>query len=119
MVGRRLYRRTKNLYLHLIRIHHILPPVVANPIFASCCFGQMSKPPLVVFANIPIAPISGCYGADLSFEIRKVFQPVIGFARNGSWIVPIVIALAVRREMDISQRSLAWRGFLVTDEPPP
>ncbi len=79
----------------------------------------MFKPPPVVFPNVTIAPVPGCYGADVPFETWKVFQPVIGFTGNGSWIVPIVIALTVGREMDISERRLARRGFLVTDESSP
>src|SRR5258705_8327825 len=88
----------RNLYLHMVWIQNILPPVVEDSIFAAGGFGQMLKPPDMMFADIPITPFAGRDSSNLSFEVWKVFQPVVTFTGDGTWVVPIIIPLAVRRE---------------------
>ena len=100
----------------MVWIQNILPPVVENSIFAAGGFGHMLKPPDMMFANIPVTPFAGRDSSNLSFEVWKVFQPVVTFAGDRIGVVPIIIPLAVRREMDIPQGCLARRGFLVTDK---
>src|SRR6266511_536700 len=109
----------RNLYLHMIWIHHILPPVVKDSVFVACHFGQMLEPPFVMFPNIAVSPVTCCDGTDFTFKVWEVLQPVITFAGDRTWIVPIIIALAVWCEMDISQGGLARCGFLIADESPP
>ena len=117
--SRDLIKKMKILWFHMIRIHYILPPVVDDSIFAAGGLRQMPEPPDVMFADIAIPPVMGCDFSNISFEVWKVIQPVVTLTGDGTWIIPIIVPLTVRREMDISQRSLARRGLLVTDEPPP
>src|SRR5829696_511713 len=106
-------------WLHMIWIHNILPPVMTDTVFTSVCFGQMPEPPFVVFTNIAIAPVGRGDSADLPLKIRKIFQPVITFTGDGAGVVPIIITLAVRREMDVPECRPAGSGFFIADEPLP
>src|SRR5436189_984252 len=112
--SRDLIKKIRSLRFRVIRIHHILPPVVENSVFAARGLRQMLEPPDMMFANIAIPPFAGRDSSNISFEVRKVFQPIVTFTGDGTWIVPVIIPLAVRCEMDVPQRGLAGRGFLIT-----
>src|SRR5689334_6608566 len=103
----------------MIRIHNILPPVVEDSIFAPCGFGQMPEPPDVMFSDIAVPPIMCRDLSNITFEVWKVIQPVVTFAVDGAWIIPIIIPVTVRREMDISYGGLARCRFLIADKTSP
>ena len=103
----------------MVWIQNILPPVVEDSIFAAGSFGHMLEPPDMMFANIPVTPFAGRDSSNLSFEVRKVFQPVVAFAGDRTGVIPVIIPLTVRREMDVPQGGLAGRSFLIPDKSPP
>lgn len=103
----------------VVGIHHILPPIMLDVVLASSHFGQMPEPPSVVFANIAITPLGRCHRTDLSFELGEVIEPVITLAQDRAGIIPIVIALAVGREVDVPHGSPPGCGLVIADEAPP
>ena len=81
-----------------------MPPGVVDSVLASGDVGEVFEPPGVMGADLAVAPFRGSHVADdfAAFEIWEVEQPVIAFARDGAWIVPVVVAFAVRRKVDVA-----------------
>ena len=77
-------------------------------------FGEMTHPPFVVFADVAVAPLGGGDRAGNPFKVGEILAPVIALARDRGRIIPIVVAFAVRRKMDIPQRGLTGMSLLVT-----
>ena len=69
-----------------------------------------------MLAGIAVAPICGSDTARHAFEVREVIQPVVTFADDGGRVVPVVVAVAVRREMDVAQRGLPRVGLLIPNK---
>lgn len=76
----------------------------------------MPEPPDVMLPDIAIAPVPSGDFARLAFEIRKVMQPVVAFAGDRSWIVPVVVAVAIGREVNVTQRSLTRMSLFIADK---
>src|SRR5215211_1465258 len=100
----------------MVRIHHILPPIMLNPVFAPADLGQVVEPPFVMLANITISPLSRGDRPNRPSEIWEVLEPVITFAENCARIIPVIIPLAVWRKVDIPHCGSTWRRLLVADK---
>ena len=87
------------LNFHLLGIHDVPPPVVMDTIDAPGHTRDATQPPLVVSTDIAVAPIPGVDLLESPLEIREV-EPIIAITGNHTWVAPIVITIAIGREMD-------------------
>ena len=87
-----------------------------DPIPASRGLGEMLEPPSVMFTSIAITPFGRGDHASDAFEVGEVFQPVVTLAQHSTGIVPIVIALTVRREMHVAYCRLTGIFLFIADE---
>ena len=101
------------LSLHIVRVRDVLPPVVVDPVPATHCLGEVVHPPHVMLADVAAAPFGGGHLADDALEIGEVVQPVVALAQDGGWVVPVVVAGAVRRKVDVAAGGLAGVGFFM------
>ena len=84
------------------------------PIPAAGNAREVVEPPFMVRADLAAAPFRGADHAHIAFEVGEVKLPVVAFAIYTGWIIPIVILLAVRREMDISTGGFAGGDLVVS-----
>ena len=60
------------LNIHMIWVHHILPPIIVDAVLSAGSFGKMIEPPDVMFADVAVAPITGRHLASLPFKVGEV-----------------------------------------------
>ncbi|MBV6465025.1 MAG: hypothetical protein PGMFKBFP_00293 [Anaerolineales bacterium] len=70
-------------------------------------------------ADFAAAPLRRGDGSDVAFEIREIEQPVVALAEDRARVVPVVVALAVGRVVDVADGGPARRGLVVADETRP
>src|SRR5919108_6042731 len=76
----------------------------------------MVKPPFVMFASIAVSPLCRCHGPHLPFEIGEVLEPVITFTEHRARVIPVIIPLAVWREVNISYGGSTRPRIFIADE---
>src|SRR3989304_4011173 len=104
------------LNIHLVWVYDVLPPIVDDSVKAAGHVREVFHPPLVMQADVAAAPFGRSDLADVTPEIREVEQPIPTFALDRVGIVPVVVAFAVGREVDVAAGGPARRGFFVADE---
>lgn len=80
--------------------------------------GEAFEPPFVVGAGVAVAPVAACHRAGRACEIRIV-EPIVGATDDGARIAPIVIAVAVRGEMDVAYAGTAGIVLVIPNKPLP
>ena len=78
--------------------------------------GDMFEPPLVVQADVAMAPFAGSHAADITFEIREIQQPIIALASDSGRVVPVVVAFTIGSKMNVADRRFTGSNFLVAYE---
>lgn len=70
----------------------------------------------MMLAGIAATPVSGGDLASDSLEVGEVVPPVVAFTDDDRGIIPIVVADAIRREVDIAQRGLSLMRAIIAYE---
>ena len=90
-----------------------------DPVPAPSYFREVSHPPFVVFTDVSVTPIGSGDLAGHAFEVGKVIPPIVALAYDRGWIIPVVVAVTVRGEMNIAQCGVTWVCFLISAKPLP
>src|SRR5271157_4712365 len=103
------------IYIHVVWIGDVIPPVVIYSVFDSVHLRQMIQPPLLECAIVAVAPFGAIDAPRTAGEIRES-QPIIACAIDLRLIAPIVIFGAVGREVNESDSGLTGCDLIVEDE---
>src|SRR5271157_1816311 len=103
------------IYIHVVWIGDVIPPVVVYPVFDSVHLRQMIQPPLLECAIVAVAPFGAIDTASTAGEIWKS-QPIVTCTVDLRLIAPIVILDAVRREVNETDSRLTGCDLVIEHE---
>ena len=104
------------LCLYMVRVGDVLPPIMMDSVRAALCFGEVVHPPEVMLADISVTPVRRGDFSCHSLEVWEIIAPVVALTEDFVRVVPIVIAVAVRGKMHVTQRGPARVGPFVADK---